>query len=67
MGISDQIRDALRNCDLSIGQIAKLSGVSKRAVSDFLAGRDVRATTLDRLAEFAGAEMRIPKKKRKSD
>lgn len=61
MSITDQIRDAIRESGLTQAQIAAASGVSQRAISDLLRGRDVKTTSLDRLAIALGAELRLPK------
>lgn len=61
MSITDQIRDAIRESGLTQSQIATASGVSQRAISDLLRGRDVKATSLDRLAAALGAELKLPR------
>lgn len=52
--LSEQIRQQLRDSSASGARIARESGVSVRAVSDFLAGRQVNSGTLDRLWEWVG-------------
>lgn len=62
MTISDQLRTALADSGLTQSQIAEASGVSQRAVSQFLAGYQVRSDTLDALADAVGMTAKIPKR-----
>jgi transcriptional regulator with XRE-family HTH domain len=60
--ITDTIRSGLAESGLTQNQIAEASGISQRAVSEFLRGSGVRSETLDRFAELLGVEISLPKK-----
>lgn len=51
--ISDQLRDIIRDCDLSRYEIAKQTGIYQSALTRFMSGeRGLSMTVLDTLAEF---------------
>ena len=56
--LSQALRDALRNSDKSMYQIAQDAGVSQIVVSRFLSGeRYIRMATADKLAEALGLKL----------
>ena len=58
--ISDSIRTAARESGKTQLELAALTGVSQRAISDFLSGRAVYSHTLDSLAAALGLEVVRP-------
>ncbi len=56
--LSKALREAIRNSDKSVYQIAKAANVSQIVVSRFLSGeRDIRMETADRLAAVLGLKV----------
>src|SRR5438874_13343441 len=56
--LSQALRDALRNSDKPMDQIAHDAGVSAIVVARFLSGeRDIRMATADKLAEALGLQL----------
>jgi predicted transcriptional regulator len=56
--LSKGLREAIRNSDKSVYQIAKSANVSPIVVFRFLSGhRDIRVQTADRLAEVLGLKL----------
>ena len=50
--VSDQLRDIIRDCDLSRYEIAKQTGIDQSALPRFMSGeRGLSMTALDTLAE----------------
>lgn len=66
MSISEKLREAYRESGLTQQQLAAATGVSQRAISDFLRGRKVYSDTLDAIADVVGADLRVPKSFRKN-
>ena len=56
--LSEALKQAIRNSDLTEYQIAKAAGVSQIVVSRFVAGeRDIRMATADKLAVALGLKL----------
>ena len=56
--LSDALRQAIRNSDKSVYQIAKEADLSQIVISRFLSGeRDIRMATADKLAEVLGLKL----------
>lgn len=66
MAIANTIRQALADSGLSHRQIARATGVSQRAISQFIAGRAVNTDSLDAICEAMGARATVPKSFRKN-
>ena len=63
MGISDQLREAIRAYG-SVYRLAKDSGVPQPVVNRFVTGeRDLKLATADRLTEFLGMKLTQPRRK----
>jgi DNA-binding Xre family transcriptional regulator len=67
MTISDQLRAAVKARDVTLYRIAKDSEVNWSALQRFVDGTrpDIRISTVDKLCECLGLELR-PKKKERS-
>jgi transcriptional regulator with XRE-family HTH domain len=65
MTISDTIRQAIREHELSQAAIAGRAGISASQVYRFLLGQDLKLSTLDVLAEVLGLEVTIRKPARR--
>jgi predicted transcriptional regulator len=57
--ITDRVRDALRECGKSQDDLARLAKCTQPAVSQFLAGAQPHADTLERLARAAGYRLTL--------
>lgn len=56
--LSDQLRRAIRESDLSRYAICKATGIDQSAMSKFLAGRvGLGLASVDRLADFLGLKL----------
>ena len=63
---SDQIRQAIRDSELTRYRIAKETGVSESALSRFVNGeRSLNLSTIDLLADLLGLEVSVKKKGQK--
>lgn len=57
---SDQLRDIVRDCDISPAEIARQTGIDKSTLSRFLSGeRGLPMATVDSLSEFLRLEIRL--------
>ena len=65
MDMSDQVRQAIRNCGMTQYAIAKATGITKGALSRFMAGeRDMNLRTLQRIAPAIGVSLTVKKPNR---
>ncbi len=56
--LSDAVKQAIRQSDMTIYQIAKRAGISQIMISRFLSGeRDIRLGTADKLANALGLKL----------
>jgi len=56
--LSDALKQAIRESDMSVYQIAKRAGISQIMISRFLSGeRDIRLATADKLANTLGLKL----------
>ena len=56
--VSDQLRDLVRNADVTCYQIAKETGISNAALSRFLSGeRRLSSKAIDTLGQYFGWEV----------
>ena len=56
--ITDQLREAIRESGLTHYRLGKDSGVDIAAIDRFVAGREPKGGTIDRLARILGLELR---------
>jgi Mg-chelatase subunit ChlI len=68
MTISQQLREAIRNCGVGLTEVAKGSGVTRAAIWRFLAAdgnhRDIRLEgTADKLAKYLGLGLQADRDK----
>jgi len=64
--VSDQLRDAIRNADVSMYRISQETGVDKSVLSKFVAGhRNMSLESVDLVAEFLGLELKPRQPKRR--
>ena len=61
--MADILRRAITKSGLSGAELGRLTGVPQQTVSDFMAGKDIRLATANKLARYLGLELR-PKKSR---
>ena len=54
---SDQIRRAIRDCDLTRYRLAQESGVEEASLSRFMKGSGITTTTLDAIARVLRLEV----------
>ena len=54
MIITEQIRQAIRDCGMTRYRISKESGVSQSTLSKFMAGKGMRCDMIDRIAPVLG-------------
>jgi len=61
--LSDQLRQAVRNCGQTCYRISKETGISEPTLSRFLSGeRGLSMVLLDQLADHLGLNIVAPKK-----
>ncbi|QDU27761.1 helix-turn-helix protein [Anatilimnocola aggregata] len=58
MSLTDQLREAIRDCGTSVNALAKECGVAQPMLARFMNGQDLRLTTADKLAAHFGLELR---------
>ncbi len=64
--LSDQIRNTIRESDMSRYQIWKATGIDQGALSRFVAGKaGMSFVSLDRLADLLGLNIAIGRSKRR--
>ena len=62
--MSDQVRRAIKNCGLTQYAIAKQTGVTKGALSRFMAGeRDMTLRLLGRIGPVIGVSLKVTRPK----
>jgi plasmid maintenance system antidote protein VapI len=57
VGISEQLREAIRESEKSVTAIAADSQIPQPMLTRFVNGKDIRLQTADRLAEYFGVEL----------
>ena len=58
MPLSDQIRELIRKSGLTAYQISQASGLSQSRIGDFLRGRSLTSSNLDRILAAIPAELK---------
>ena len=61
--LSDQLREAIRECGRSRYALSKETGVDQSTLSKFMKGGSLSLSNVDRLAETLSLEIRPAKKK----
>ncbi|QDV86901.1 helix-turn-helix domain-containing protein [Planctomycetes bacterium TBK1r] len=59
--IRESLASAIQSGDITQAALSRASGVSKRAVCDFLAGRHVNSDSLDAIADAMRCKLTVPK------
>ncbi len=62
MSITDHLRKLVRDSEASRYAIAQATGVQQSALLRFVAGKDLRGESLDKLAEYYGLELKAKRK-----
>jgi len=62
--LSETIREELRNRKISLRKVHLATGLQRITVKDFLDGKECRSGTLDKIAEFLGADVEFRREKR---
>jgi transcriptional regulator with XRE-family HTH domain len=58
MPLSDQIRKLIRKSGMTVYQLSQSSGLSQSRIGDFLRGRSLTSTNLDRILAAIPAELK---------
>jgi predicted transcriptional regulator len=56
--VTDQLRKAIAESGMTLYRVAKDSQVDHATLHRFMAGQDLRLSTVDKLAAYLGLEMR---------
>jgi hypothetical protein len=62
MSVSNQLREAIRNCGMSANELSRVSGVPQPTITRFLNDGELRSNNVDKLAAYFGL---VLKKERK--
>jgi hypothetical protein len=58
MSVSNQLRTAIRRSGKSANELAKEAKIPQPTITRFLNGADMKASTIDKLAEYFGLQLR---------
>jgi predicted transcriptional regulator len=56
--MAEILKAAIRESGLTHYRIAKTAGIGPETIDRFMAGRDIRISTVDKIAEALGLELR---------
>jgi plasmid maintenance system antidote protein VapI len=63
MTVSEQLREAIRNCGLSANELARLAEVPQPTITRFLNNAELRSGNIDKLAAYFGLVLKKERKR----